>query len=194
MLLAFGRRAAGRAARRRCEGHRRQAGSSVEWRYGEVEHDEFVENVRGAGGVLGASGRPRRLVRRARVGDTSAFAQVSPVADKIIVNGANRGDVDAIKGYFTGTDQASVNRAVGDLSATGMFTKVSAKIVGDTVVVNVVEGAQIVNRVAFEGNSKLKGDQLGVEVQSKAYSRVQQGRRRRRHRPHQGGLQEDRPQ
>jgi outer membrane protein insertion porin family len=102
--------------------------------------------------------------------DSSAYAQSSPVANRVIVNGASRGDVAEIKSYFQGVDQASVNRAVSDLSATGMFTRVSAKIVGDTVVVSVVEGSQIVNRVAFEGNSKLKGDQLGVEVQSKGYS------------------------
>ncbi|MDE3177816.1 MAG: outer membrane protein assembly factor BamA [Pseudomonadota bacterium] len=100
----------------------------------------------------------------------SAYAQVSPVASKIVVNGASRGDADSIKSYFSGTDQASVNRAVSDLTATGMFTRVSAQIVGDKVVVNVVEGSQIINRVAFEHNSKLKGDQLGVEVQSKSYS------------------------
>jgi outer membrane protein insertion porin family len=99
-----------------------------------------------------------------------AHAQTSPIANRIIVNGASRGDVAEIKSYFTGVDQASVNRAVADLSATGMFSKVSARIVGDTVVVNVVEGGQIVNRVAFEGNNKLKGDQLAVEVQSKGYS------------------------
>ena len=105
----------------------------------------------------------------------AAFAQVSPVANKIIVNGAGRGDADAIKGYFTGTDQASVNRAIADLTATGMFTRVSAKIVGDKIVVTVVEGAQILNRVAFEHNNKLKGDQLAVEVQSKAYSSFDKG-------------------
>jgi outer membrane protein insertion porin family len=100
---------------------------------------------------------------------SQALAQ-SPVASKIIVNGASRGDAESIKGYFNGTDQASVNRAVADLTATGMFSKVSAKVVGDTVVVSVVEGAQIVNRVAFEGNKNLKGDQLAVEVQSKQYA------------------------
>ena len=98
-----------------------------------------------------------------------AAAQTSPVADKITVSGATRGDADSIKGYFTGTDQASVNRAVADLTATGMFQKVSAKVVGDHVQVSVVEGTQIVNRVAFEGTNKLKGDQLAVEVQSKPY-------------------------
>jgi outer membrane protein insertion porin family len=98
-----------------------------------------------------------------------AYAQVSPVASKINVTGASRGDVATIKSYFQGTDQASVNRAVADLTATGMFTRVSAKVVGDHVDVAVVEGAQIVNRVAFEGNNKLKGDQLSLEVQSKGY-------------------------
>ena len=101
---------------------------------------------------------------------TEVASAQSPVASRIVVNGASRGDADSIKAYFQGTDQASVNRAVADLTATGMFSKVSAKVVGDTVVVSVVEGAQIVNRVAFEGNSKLKGDQLAVEVQSKGYA------------------------
>jgi outer membrane protein insertion porin family len=40
--------------------------------------------------------------------------------------------------------------------------------VGSRVIVSVVESSVILNRVAFEGNSKIKGDQLTVEVQSKA--------------------------
>ena len=59
------------------------------------------------------------------------------------------------------------NQAVKDLSATGMFSNVSARIVGGKVIVTVVESNIILNRVAFEGNSKIKGDQLAVEVQSK---------------------------
>lgn len=100
----------------------------------------------------------------------AALAASSPVADKITVVGASRGDADSIKSYFQGTDQASVNRAVADLSATGMFSRVSAKVSGDRVIVSVAEGSQIINRVAFEGNNRMKGDQLGVEVQSKSYS------------------------
>ncbi|HEY3720030.1 MAG TPA: outer membrane protein assembly factor BamA, partial [Roseiarcus sp.] len=97
-----------------------------------------------------------------------ANAQNAPPNPNIVVEGASRGDADAIRGYFNGTDQASVNRAVDDLSATGMFSKVSARIVDGKVVVTVVETGQIVNRVAFEGDLKLKSDQLAVEVQSKA--------------------------
>ena len=96
-----------------------------------------------------------------------ANAQNAKPNPNIVVEGA-RGDADAIRGYFSGTDQASVNRAVDDLSATGMFSKVSAKIVDGKVVVTVVESGQIVNRIAFEGDTKLKSDQLAVEVQSKA--------------------------
>ena len=96
------------------------------------------------------------------------MAQVS--SQNIVVEGAKGADAATIRSYFAGTDQASVNRAVADLSATGMFSKVNAKVVDGQVVVSVVEGTQIINRVAFEGNSKLKSDQLGVEVQSKAHT------------------------
>jgi outer membrane protein insertion porin family len=51
-----------------------------------------------------------------------------------------------------------------------MFSKVSAKIVGGQVIVTVAETTQIINRVAFEGNRTLKGDQLAVEVQEKGHT------------------------
>ena len=97
---------------------------------------------------------------------SAAYAQT--VSQSIVVEGANRVDAATIRGYFTGTDQAHVNQAVADLSATGMFSKVTARIAGDKVIVTVVESKLIINRVAFEGNSKIKSDQLQVEVQSKA--------------------------
>jgi outer membrane protein insertion porin family len=98
-----------------------------------------------------------------------AVALTDPaVAQRIVVQGATRGDENTIKNYFTGTDQASVNRAVADLSATGIYSKVNARIEGDHVIVSVVESANIVNRVAFEGENKIKSDQLAVEVESKA--------------------------
>ena len=97
-----------------------------------------------------------------------ALAQVN--AQNVVIEGSTHTDAATIRSYFTGTDQASVNRAVADLSATGMFSKVSAKIVGGKVIVNVVESAQIINRVAFEGNRTLKSDQLAVEVQEKGHT------------------------
>ena len=53
-----------------------------------------------------------------------ALAQVT--AQNVVIEGSSHTDAATIRSYFTGTDQASVNRAVADLSATGMFSKVSA--------------------------------------------------------------------
>jgi outer membrane protein insertion porin family len=97
-----------------------------------------------------------------------AAAQVS--SQNVVVEGASHVDAATIRSYFTGADQASVNRGVADLSATGMFSKVSAKIVGGQVIVTVVESSQIINRVAFEGGKTLKSEQLAVEVQSKGHT------------------------
>jgi len=97
----------------------------------------------------------------------SATTAPNAVASKIVVEGAVHGDAATIRTYFTGTDQAAINRGIDDLTATGMYKKVSAKAVGDNVVVTVEEGNQIVNRVAFDGTNKLKSDQLEVEVHSK---------------------------
>ena len=112
----------------------------------------------------------QKLLDRERAAQEAQNAQptTSPYAGSIVVEGATRGDQGLIQSYFTTIDQAGVNRAVSDLAATGMFKKVSAKIVGDKVIVTVVEGGLVINRVAFEGGNKLRTDQLELEVQSKS--------------------------
>jgi outer membrane protein insertion porin family len=97
-----------------------------------------------------------------------ASAQVTP--NNVIIEGSTHTDSATIRSYFTGVDQASVNRGVADLSATGMFSKVSARIVDGKVIVTLIESSQVINRVAFEGNNKLTSDQLAVEVQSKGHT------------------------
>ena len=124
----------------------------------------------------------------------AALAEISPVADKITVVGANRGDADSIKGYFQGTDQASVNRGVADLSATGMFSRVSAKVV------NGPRRRLGRRRLADHQPRRLRGQQSPEG--RPAWRRgaveelhvVQQGGRRRGRSAHQRGLQEDRPE
>jgi outer membrane protein insertion porin family len=91
------------------------------------------------------------------------------VAQQIIVQGANV-DPSTLKPYFTGTDQAAIDRGVTDLQATGVYSNVSAKVVDGKIVVTLTGGAQIINRVAFEGNSKIETKQLEVEVQSKPHT------------------------
>ena len=66
-----------------------------------------------------------------------------------------------------GTDPARVNQAVKELYATGLFSSVRTERAGGRIIVTVVEN-QMINRVFFEGNSKIKSDVLASEVQSRS--------------------------
>jgi len=95
---------------------------------------------------------------------------VPAFAQQIVVEGGSGIDPSTIKPYFTGTDPASLQRGVDDLKATGLYSSVSAKLVDGKIVVSLAGGAQIINRVAFEGNRTIQKDQLEVEVQSKPHT------------------------
>ncbi len=94
-------------------------------------------------------------------------------AENVSVQGNKRVDSETIANYFTGSDQAAVNKGVKDLYATGLFSDVRVRREGNRVIVTVTEN-NIINRVAFEGNSKVKTETLTAEIQSKSrgpYSR-----------------------
>jgi outer membrane protein insertion porin family len=61
-------------------------------------------------------------------------------------------------------DAVQMNQALKDLFATGYFADVHIKRSGRTLVVDVTENS-IINRISFEGNSKLKDDKLTEEIQ-----------------------------
>jgi outer membrane protein insertion porin family len=63
-------------------------------------------------------------------------------------------------------DTEAQNQLLKDLYATGYFADVSLKESGGTLLIHVVENSSI-NRVVFEGNSKIKDDKLQEEVQLK---------------------------
>ncbi|MEY3552854.1 MAG: hypothetical protein RL735_1202, partial [Pseudomonadota bacterium] len=88
-------------------------------------------------------------------------------AQSVVVQGNRRVDAETIRSYFTSTDQAGVNEGVKGLYATGLFSNVKVSRQGSAVTVSVVEN-NVINRVAFEGNSKLKSDQLATEVQTRS--------------------------
>ncbi|MDB5533031.1 MAG: bamA, partial [Hyphomicrobiales bacterium] len=114
------------------------------------------------------SGYLYRLVFAALVGSVVAFSAISPAsAQQIVVQGSQRVDAETIRSYFGGTDEGRINQAVKDLYATGLFADVKVRREGGRLVVAVVENS-IINRVAFEGNSKIKSDSLIPEVQSKS--------------------------
>jgi outer membrane protein insertion porin family len=88
-------------------------------------------------------------------------------AEGVSVQGNKRVDSETIGAYFSGSDQASINKGVKDLYATGLFSDVRVNRGGGRVVIIVTEN-NVINRVAFEGNSKVKTETLTTEVQSKS--------------------------
>ncbi len=87
-------------------------------------------------------------------------------ANSIEIEGNSRIDDETIRSYFTGTDPVAVNKAVKELYATGLFSDVHVSHEGGIVVIHVVEN-NLIGRVVFEGNSKVKSEQLTTEIQSK---------------------------
>jgi outer membrane protein insertion porin family len=85
----------------------------------------------------------------------------------VSVRGNHRVDTPTIESYFTGSDEDAVNKGVKALYATGLFSNVRVSREGGRVVISVTEN-NIINRVAFEGNSKIKTEILSGEVQSKS--------------------------
>ncbi len=88
-------------------------------------------------------------------------------AAAVSVQGNKRIDAETIANYFTGSDQEAINKGVKALYATGLFSDVRVSHEGGRVVIIVTENNAI-NRVVFEGNSKVKTEVLTAEVQSKS--------------------------
>jgi outer membrane protein insertion porin family len=99
---------------------------------------------------------------------TSASAQT---VASISVEGNRRVDVETIRSYFRPGPSGRLDQGVLDdglkaLIETGLFQDVRISQPGGRVVVSVVENP-VIGRVAFEGNKKVKDEQLTAEVQSK---------------------------
>jgi outer membrane protein insertion porin family len=96
----------------------------------------------------------------------TAFAQST-----IVVEGNRRVEADTIRSYFRlrpgeRLDAAKVDEGLKGLIATGLFQDVRISQPGGRLVVTVVENP-VINRVAFEGNRRVKDEQLNTELQSK---------------------------
>jgi outer membrane protein insertion porin family len=98
----------------------------------------------------------------------SALAQGSA----IVVEGNRRVEADTIRSYFhlgpgERLDSYKIDQALKALYATGLFRDIRINQAGPRLIITVVENP-VINRVAFEGNKKLKDEQVSTEVQSKA--------------------------
>jgi len=105
----------------------------------------------------------------------SAVVVSSPVVAQttasIVVEGNRRVELETIRSYFKPgpggrLDRASIDDGLKALIETGLFQDVKINQVGGKIVVSVVENP-VIGRVAFEGNKKVKDEQLQAEVQSK---------------------------
>ncbi|MGJ4941058.1 outer membrane protein assembly factor BamA [Bradyrhizobium sp. HKCCYLS1011] len=109
------------------------------------------------------------------VAPLAAIAASGPAAAQtvasITVEGNRRVEAETIRSYFkagpNGTlDAGQVDDGLKALIETGLFQDVKINRQGGHLVVSVVENA-VIGRVAFEGNKKIKDEQLSAEVQSK---------------------------
>src|SRR5256885_1778722 len=98
-------------------------------------------------------------------------AAAAQTVSTIQVEGNRRVEVETIRSYFKPgpggrLDQASIDDGLKALIETGLFKDVRISRSGGRLVVTVVENP-VIGRVAFEGNKKVKDEQLSAEVQSK---------------------------
>jgi outer membrane protein insertion porin family len=92
-------------------------------------------------------------------------------ASSIVVEGNRRVEVETIRSYFKPgpggrLDQGRIDDGLKALIETGLFQDVKINQAGGRIVVTVVENP-VIGRIAFEGNKKVKDEQLSAEIQSK---------------------------
>lgn len=107
------------------------------------------------------------------LGVTPAYAQdaVGPVIASIVVEGNQRIERDTVLSYMTAKtgdrySPAQVDQSLKILFATGLFADINMRFNEGKLIVSVVENP-IINRVAYEGNSAIKEEDLNNEVQLK---------------------------
>jgi outer membrane protein insertion porin family len=109
------------------------------------------------------------------VAPLAAAFVASPAAAQTInsieVVGNRRVEIETIRSYFKPgpggqLSSAAIDDGLKALIETGLFQDVRISRPGGKILVTVIENP-VINRVAFEGNKKVKDEQLSAEVQSK---------------------------
>ena len=102
---------------------------------------------------------------------TNVGPAVAQSESAIVVQGNRRVEASTIRSYFRPApggrlDALTIDTGYKNLIATGLFQDVQINQSGGRIVVTVVE-APVINRVAFEGNRRVKDEMLALELQSK---------------------------
>jgi len=103
---------------------------------------------------------------------TVSYAQDITSGDQILeirIEGNQRIEAETVRSYMQinpgdAFDAKRVDRALKNLFATGLFADINFRREGGTLVVQVTENP-IINKLAFEGNRRLKDEDLQNEVQ-----------------------------
>jgi outer membrane protein insertion porin family len=127
--------------------------------------------MRVRGGLLAASimfAVPAAAALAAVLVSAPAAAQT---VGSIAVEGNRRVEIETIRSYFKPgpggrLGQAQIDDGLKALIETGLFQDVRINQTGGRIVVVVVENP-VIGRIAFEGNKKVKDEQLSAEIQSK---------------------------
>jgi len=101
----------------------------------------------------------------------TAGSAVAQTASSIVVEGNRRVESDTIRSYFRvgpgeRLDPLKADEGVKAMFATGLFADVRYRWEGGRLVVTVVENS-VISRIQFEGNKRVKDEQLLAEIQSK---------------------------
>src|SRR6267154_5522833 len=119
-------------------------------------------------GMRERAGLLAALIMFAMPVSSPAVAQSVP---SIQVEGNRRVEVETIRSYFRPDsggrlDQAQIDDGLKALIETGLFQDVKITQANGRVLVTVIENP-VIGRIAFEGNKKVKDEQLTAEIQSK---------------------------
>ncbi len=105
------------------------------------------------------------------MGVAASGVAIAQTASSVVVQGNRRVEAETVRSYFKPgpggqLGPAQIDAAIKALYATGLFQDVHIDNSGGRLVVTVVENP-VINRIAFEGNTKAKDEQLSAEIQSK---------------------------
>ena len=108
---------------------------------------------------------------------TLAAETAAQAPETIVVQGNRRVDAETIRSYFHATpdgrfDAAARDAALKALLATGLFDNVAIDRAGERLIVHLTE-APVLDRVAFEGNKKIKDTELTAVIESKPRGTLQ---------------------
>src|SRR5438105_7731049 len=131
----------------------------------------MIVGMRLRGAILGALIMLAVPVAASLASMLASSPATAQTVQSIEVVGNRRVELETIRSYFKPgpggvLDQGRIDDGLKALIETGLFQDVRISTSGGRLVVTVVENP-VIGRVAFEGNKKVKDEQLSAEVQSK---------------------------